>query len=1485
MKRLNVKLAAWLVGTTLVLVVGVHLLHGFQLDRNAESLKRMAEQAKESGDSKEAIKQYNQYLKYRDDPEGYSALADLVVETTDDASATRQDWNRAYVILEEAIRRHPDLKNVRRQLVDYTMRGRRFNEATEHIQYLKEQGETDPELDFKAAQCSLYSGADKDAVKKLSELVGYDYATDQFKPGTSSGAKEVQAYDLLAQLLQREPDGLKRAEGVMKQLIALNPESADAYLAEVKRIYAEADKLRARLQPGDADGMAKYMALVDNATPSVEKAFEVGPDDADVLLAVAFHAMVQQQYPKADKVLKTALEKYPDRQDVYIRLAQLMPMQGQPNKSAEYLRQGVEKSKDVQMILPMLFDIQFQAQDLAGAKETARLMEEKGTFSKEYVRFCRACVDFAQGNHWEASREFESVRPALARSAFAVQVERLDVLLSQCYESLGLYDRQLEVARRVIQANPGQAGARLREAFALQALGRYDEAETSLELLLANVEEYPALKAPVLQLLTVDQLHRPADERDWSKVEKLAEAIYADPARSPVDNAVLKAELLIAQERLEDAQAALIAARKQDPKDVRVWTGLIKLMLRNNKPENVSRLLDLADKEVGPSVPLQAERIRMIGREGGDDAVGKLEAIEKEVEKQPDAERRALIGQLGTAYLQMRNYEGTKRCWNYLISKDETNAQLRQLLFELMSDNKDEEGMQAMLKSVGEAKNFGTNSSLYKYLQGMLMVRPIVARVAGKPGALTDDETKTLSEARRIIVEAISVRPEWSVLHRVRAEIDQLEGSIDSAITNYQRALDSSHTGQTAVARRLVALLCQQRRFAEADKVLKYAGAASATDPLHRLTQQIKVETGDVGEALAMAEKDVEEDPKNPAGYIWYGQLLDQAGGRNDEAGAAYRKAVELGPELPQAWELLIRHLMANKKKAEAVEVVREATEKLPKNPVALGVFNELIGDQAQAESLYKAAVAEKPDDTTAQRRMVEYYFKSAQAGPQAQFSQRIAQAAPYLERIVQKTSGSNDAAAQRELAWARRTQAEVLAASGSYGDLVKAVKLIEQNGSGDKLAQEDIVAIVNLLSKRFEPESRAKATKLLKQLQELRPKGLFPREQLLLGQLYESAGDWPNAKEQMVGSLDKQAKDPEALSAFIQSLIRHEEYKDAGIWLDKLDELLANAQPRVRDALSPAARESRAQALVGDGQLEQAVATLMKLVPSPLPPNQLYRLEQVSRMFENLANIKRDKEPLSDEEKKTLADVSRKLLDEFVQQEPRGTIALAAYLGRRGELDEAMKLLDESRTNQSVTEVLPVALEALRRNPEKSTPEYLKKLESWGQAALQAEPNAVQIKLLLAELYDLQGQYAEVKKIYRDVLSSKSITPVQSAIVKNNLAFILALNREESAEAIQMIDEAIQIVGPTSDLLDTRGLTYLAAGKANDGVKILKQAVSEVNPAPTKYFHLALAHQAANDVDAAREALATADSKGLDPKRLTPLERKSYNQLIEDLK
>jgi tetratricopeptide (TPR) repeat protein len=150
-----------------------------------------------------------------------------------------------------------------------------------------------------------------------------------------------------------------------------------------------------------------------------------------------------------------------------------------------------------------------------------------------------------------------------------------------------------------------------------------------------------------------------------------------------------------------------------------------------------------------------------------------------------------------------------------------------------------------------------------------------------------------------------------------------------------------------------------------------------------------------------------------------------------------------------------------------------------------------------------------------------------------------------------------------------------------------------------------------------------------------------------------------------------------------------------------------------------------------------------------------------------------------------------------------------------------------------------------------------------------------------------LQGRYDEVIKIYRELMESKNSTPMQTAIVKNNLAFVLAITRDprNAEEALKLTNDAIRVMGPVSDLLDTRALALMAQGKLQQAVADLRTASADTPPSAAKFFHLAQAEKQSNNIEAARSALAQAQQLGVDLNRWTPIEKKSYEDLLAELK
>ncbi len=244
--------------------------------------------------------------------------------------------------------------------------------------------------------------------------------------------------------------------------------------------------------------------------------------------------------------------------------------------------------------------------------------------------------------------------------------------------------------------------------------------------------------------------------------------------------------------------------------------------------------------------------------------------------------------------------------------------------------------------------------------------------------------------------------------------------------------------------------------------------------------------------------------------------------------------------------------------------------------------------------------------------------------------------------------------------------------------------------------------------------------------------------------------------------------------------------------------------------------------------------------------------------------------------------------MNQYMAQDPRGALAKASYLARRGEIDRAFALLDKEGKSFTPYERASSALEAFRQAPTQATPERTKKVEEWIKAGNEGGKGKFDgaLELLLAELYEFEGRYDEATKIYRARLADNDANAVQKAIVKNNLAFLLAISKNpksEAKEAVDLTQQAIQVLGPTSDLLDTRGLAYLAAGNMQDAIADLRLAADD-SPSIAKLFHLAQAEKQANNLDAARKALAKAEELGLSADRFSPREREIYTQLAKEL-
>jgi tetratricopeptide (TPR) repeat protein len=394
---------------------------------------------------------------------------------------------------------------------------------------------------------------------------------------------------------------------------------------------------------------------------------------------------------------------------------------------------------------------------------------------------------------------------------------------------------------------------------------------------------------------------------------------------------------------------------------------------------------------------------------------------------------------------------------------------------------------------------------------------------------------------------------------------------------------------------------------------------------------------------------------------------------------------------------------------------------------------------------------------------------------------------------------------------------------------------------------------------------------KAISELEKLMPLGATPDEELLLAQLYErgdqsKGAGWQKSRQQFTDLLARNGDKAKHLAAYALALCRHGEWDECQTCLDKLEQLSEAAEPFVLT-------EVKAKLLASRHKPEQSISRIQDYVNAKVvkPEERLRRLEFGANLAESLS---RD---YSDE--KSYATQAEKCYRELVAREPGKKLLLASFLSRQGRLAEALDWCEQAWTTCAPVEVAITALNAFRQKP--GIPEQMKRLEYSINRAIDSNPKvSISLRACLANLHDFQGRYAEAIDLYRKVLTQDPYNPM----ALNNLAWLLALKEGKTADALGLINQAIEKMGPGPSLLDTRGVIYLTMGKPDRALEDLIQANGDL-PSPANCFHLAEAYQVSKDSAAAKNAFVHGRQLGMKSDRLHPLERTEYARLAKELK
>ncbi|HEV3116631.1 MAG TPA: tetratricopeptide repeat protein [Gemmataceae bacterium] len=1387
-RTLNLKVLGRLLAVLVLLGVSVVSVHALQVRRHAGLYKSQAVKAAEAGRLAEAAKYYARYLDFV--PEDYEAHVAYARVLDKKAGKSVKDLRALIDLYETLLRRNANDDESRRGLVDAEMALRRYADAQFHIRYLLNNGhENDGRLHRLYAVCYAFQNDTNRAIGHYQKSIACDRAL-------------LESYVELAALYDRVGQSAD-ADKAMDGLIKANKENYQAHLARARHL--------------ERRGQAKF----DEMGKEIEQAYALAKDKEETLQAMAELEIKRQHPALARQYLTQGIERFPHAPAMFVALADLELRARRMDDAVACLRRGIKQvpAPARNGLLHLLARCAIERGDKEEARNILNTLVQANA-AQAGIDDLNARLLIAQGQWKEATNLLENSAAMLAASTPAGA--DLSYLLGQCYEKRGEPDRALSAYKNALAVEPGLTPARAGVASSLLALGRSEEALREYKEIVA---EMPELGSKMAQILIPQNLRLEKPRRNWQETERaLAAAEQAAPGSVEVILARLQA--LLAQDRNVEAQALIAKRCAEQPTKIELWLASAGLADAQGDRSRALAVLAQAEEKLGDRVEWRLARAwhwSLREKKDAKEIAPLLRGLEEGTDHFSTEEKAQLLRGLGDVYAGAGNYEDARRLWRATAALLPQDLQIRLTLFDLAIQQEDTKSME---KLTDEIKALDSDGTLWRLTKAKV-------RVAGDRKL----DQNARAEATALLLEVVARRKLWGAPLRALAALDEMAGKEQQALEKYEQALELGDRNSQAV-RRVIALLCKQERYSEANQLWQRWDPRGELFEEGRRTGVLSfLQQGNVESAVQSARQTAQAS-KDIRDQVFLGQVLWLTGEKKyeEEALRVLRTAVH-SPQAEKAagaWVVLVQVLSAAKQTAEAHAVIEEARRRLPRETAsqALAQCFEALAEFDRAAAEFERALKDNPYDVVALRGIAGFYQRRSDLG----------KAQPYLVKLLDPQTNSTEA----DRAAARRGIALYLSAQGDYQHLQEARKLIEENTRvrGTTAADQATLAVVEAAH----PQTRREAIRLLENLQGGQP---TLEQRNALAMLYEATRDWQKAHQafSMLATSALAAKPPrfDYVASAARALLRRGESGEAAIWLDKLTEL----DP---DPDSPYTLDIHVRVLKAQDRVAEAAALLAAYADKPNADQRL-----AARLYEEMGLISR----------------AERLYRQLVNKEhnPPQLLALAQCLVRQGKVDEALEVCESVARMGRLDLASDMGIAALRRRP--PTEAQCRRVEGWLNEIVNGKSGSqVRALMQLAALWELRQSYAQAEIVYREVLQRE---PRNSSAL-NNLAWLLALRGEKLSEALELINRALEFSGKWPTLLDTRAKIHLKQGDTRNALADLDAALLDVDDAAF-YFHRAEVLAATNP-KAARANFQKSLEMKTSRESLHPLERQAFDHL-----
>lgn len=1436
-KRLNIKFVIILAVTLLVVGLSALLVLRIQSSRQVEQCYQLGLDAFEKGDMAEARTNLGHVADKLQNPEEHSnalrKLAFAYIDLLDQANKSQQDIEICVAVLNKALELDPtelgqDRVTFKEARARCNLLIGRAGLAAQTYEELANEFPDHPQYLLQAAEC--YSkNKDAKAADTLSRLVSRHI---DFIPGWIAYAQYYQDAGQLDLAMQH-----------LNSMVDSNPDSAQSFAQRAIFLYAHPE--------------LQNMALAEE---SAVNALRLDANNLDALLAGTQMSIYRKRYEeahefldKANQIAKASPEQKRDQRLIETGIL-LADAEGKPESALELLQGDVEEDPLNIAKRLQLFQRLIILDKMEDAQKEINNLRQIHHLPIEYLGFFEATIEIREEKWSSAVKKLE-----VARSFMGQQPEMLAYIDRQralCYGKLGQLDKQFEAFQKAIQnANDSECVSfYVAYIHALHSAGRITQMEDVLLELMDKIGhekfmEFHELRTLYFALRQQKEAMKPKEEQNWNAINSEMTANNMD-TNNP-EGILLSVRMLVKQEKLADAKDLLRRAMVEHPDTVAFvsYLALLEAQEKNFKEALAIVNADFNGQKNNPGLLVTKVRILSQMKSEDETAQADIEKQLKDIElvayRMPDVMKVTVLKQLAMAWLQFENMEEADRIYTQIIQFEPENIGIKIQLFDLARKSDNEQKMNAEMERI--RREIGTSSPEYRYCQATRAIW----EYSKKP-----DNPEKLRMAKDQLAIAQQLRPSWVYIPRAQAEIAILEKDYNSAIS-YLYRVDQVGTLTTQQLNLLIRLLYLESRDPEVKQLIARKREANLAVDAAMMSVEALANSGEGDEAVRRGSEII--DSNNPKDHLWIGHIALRAKDYR-KAEDAFRKVTEIAPENPNGWLSLLQVQKIQSIDVPKDEFIAKVTAAVPekKLPLCLAKAYQLFGDAKEAEKTFLQAVSMDPSNLEVLFSVSQFYMCTTH--PEL--------AVPYLKKMSDLITADrrlNMETKNQQLAWTRRSLAQVYAGMPNYELQSQGLQLIEENLSRQPDSLEDMKVKATLLAARRNPEDNQRAIEIFDNIPVLQNRELFTLAKLYFVQSFSPDAISLKEKYQsvMADLIASNENNADYLCTFMDMLFEQNAPADTLIsYVDRLESLAGQDSPR--------ALLYRLKYLGLSAKPKEIQEYLQEHFPKETEEKDLPTIRLCAIELEKLQ----------------VPDAASKVWTALVGLKPDFMEDFMLFLARQQGFTGAFAYLQANQDKIKPMQQLNMISNACRHAKKSVTREEFKQIDEYVRLLFRDQPDALELQMFVAHMLELQGKFDEAIAIYNSLLG-KPFTAAQTAGIENALAYLLALTGKDVDRAMALIDEALNKYPHDPNLRDSKAVVYMRSkerSKTDLAMQDLKYVIVVRDEAMFQ-FHLAVIYWKRSNINAAKIAFEAA--KRLDPflfQNVSSLEVPDFTELTNNL-